>query len=246
MIPAQHAEECADIATSSDDYARRFSGTIGAWLVDVQSQITKEILHGDRYATALDVGGGHGQLISPLTDIGARITILGSDQRCTQQIQAALSRGNCIFIAGSLENLPFPRASFDLVTSIRFISHCPNWKHLVAELCRVAKVGVFIDYPPLISSNLLAPIAFQIKKRIEGNTRPFSIFTHRDIRDEFAKHGFRLKCKKGQFFWPMAVHRLFKNRSLSVLLEGAAEALQLRSLFGSPTLALFEKSDLSY
>ncbi len=242
MIPASHATECADIVTSSEDYARRFAGEVGAWMVETQSQIVEKMLSGRGWKDAIDVGGGHGQLVRPLRSALIQPTILGSADICGRRIERERSNGECAFSVGALTEIPFAENSFDLATCIRFISHCEDWKKLIRELCRVARHGVLIDYPPLLSSNIIAPITFRIKKLIEGNTRPFSIFTHAEIFSEFEHNGFRLAARHGQFFFPMAIHRLFKNRGFSQALEGTADALRLRREFGSPVIALFTKS----
>ena len=52
--------ETADIDTSSDDYARRFSGKTGAWFLKVQQAATMRMLALSCQKTILDVGGGHG------------------------------------------------------------------------------------------------------------------------------------------------------------------------------------------
>jgi 2-polyprenyl-3-methyl-5-hydroxy-6-metoxy-1,4-benzoquinol methylase len=239
MIPAQHSFEPADIATSSADYAKRFAGEIGEWLIEVQSSFFSSLLLDLSAHTALDVGGGHGQLVEPLSNAHIQVTVLGSDERCKEQLQKLIQNKQCLFKVGSLTQIPEADKSYDLTTCIRFISHCEDWRTLIAELCRVAKQGVIIDYPPLLSGNLLAPITFRIKKLIEGNTRPFSIFTHAEICSEFERHGFTLKKRQGLFFFPMGLHRLLKRRKLSSTLENLAQTVTLRSFLGSPTLALF-------
>ncbi len=239
MIPAQHSIESADIATSSADYAKRFAGEVGQWLIDVQSSLFSSLISNLGTKTALDVGGGHGQLVEPFNKAEIKVTVLGSDPRCQEQLETFILKNQCSFKTGQLTQIPEPDKSYDLVTCIRFISHCEDWRRLVAELCRVAKDGVIIDYPPLLSGNCIAPITFQIKKLIEGNTRPFSIFTHSEICSEFELNGFMLKKRHGQFFFPMGMHRLLKNRSLSSLLEKLAHTLTLRDSLGSPSLALF-------
>ena len=241
MIPAKHAAECADIATSSDEYARRFSGDTGKWLIQVQSNIVREMLNQISVSSALDVGGGHGQLASLYIDQGITPHILGSNQSCSKQIKHLLDDKKCIFNEGSLDNLPYPAKSFELVSCIRFISHCQNWKHLITELTRVADKYVLIDYPPLISSNIASPLAFHIKKMIEGNTRPFSIFTNHEIIGQFNINNFKLLHKQGQFLLPMALHRLMKNRQISDSIESSKMLEYLRRNFGSPILALFER-----
>ncbi|MGB3514268.1 MAG: hypothetical protein WBA93_34670 [Microcoleaceae cyanobacterium] len=51
--------ETAEIETSSDDYASRFAGNIGAWLLKIQEEATLKMLAPHPNAKILDVGGGH-------------------------------------------------------------------------------------------------------------------------------------------------------------------------------------------
>ena len=60
--------ETADIETSSDEYASRFSGEIGEWFLKVQEDATLGILAPFTQAKILDVGGGHGQLTGALIE----------------------------------------------------------------------------------------------------------------------------------------------------------------------------------
>ena len=51
--------EKADIETSSEDYAKRFSGEVGKYFLDVQAKITLDLLKDLPNSSVLDVGGGH-------------------------------------------------------------------------------------------------------------------------------------------------------------------------------------------
>ena len=70
--------EAPDIETSSENYARRFSGETGAWFLNVQENATMRMLSQYRGSTVLDVGGGHGQLAGPIAREGYQVTVLGS------------------------------------------------------------------------------------------------------------------------------------------------------------------------
>ena len=52
--------ETADIHTSSEEYADRFSGPAGAWMLGVQEKIALRLLRRFEDVSVLDVGGGHG------------------------------------------------------------------------------------------------------------------------------------------------------------------------------------------
>jgi len=50
--------ETADVETSSEDYAGRFSGAVGAWFLKVQEDATLHMLSPHAGASVIDVGGG--------------------------------------------------------------------------------------------------------------------------------------------------------------------------------------------
>jgi len=144
--------------------------------------------------------------------------------------------GKCAFKVGNVIELPFAEKSFDTVISFRMLTHCKQWPRLIEEFCRVAKHSVIVDYPTSQSLNKIAPLLFEAKKKLEGNTRVWTLFRHNEIFREFEKHGFVLNRKKAQFFLPMALHRALKCRTLSVALEAVFRALCLTSLWGSPVI----------
>ena len=233
--------ETADIETSSDDYAGRFAGPAGQWMLEVQERITRDFLKDTPGATVLDVGGGHGQLAIPLCESGYKVTVLGSAESCRQRIARIVDSGQCRFQVGNVIQLPFSDRSFDAVISFRMLTHCAQWPRLVAELCRVARQSVIADYPTSQSVNMIAPALFNAKKKLEGNTRTWKLFRHREVLGEFEKQGFILQRSKAQFFLPMVLHRTLRNRMLSALLEGCCRAVGLTRLGGSPVIIRMER-----
>jgi hypothetical protein len=75
---------------------------------------------------------------------------------------------------------------------------------------------------------------------VEGNTRPFAVFTDAEIEGAFAARGFRVTARRPQFLWPMALHRGLATLPLSRGLEAAAGMLGLRRLLGSPVILRLE------
>jgi 2-polyprenyl-3-methyl-5-hydroxy-6-metoxy-1,4-benzoquinol methylase len=228
--------ETADIETSSDAYAARFGGPHGAWMLEVQERIALALLRPLGARTVLDVGGGHGQLAIPLARDGYDVTILGSDESCRHRVRGLVDAGRARFVVGNTIDLPFPDRAFDAVVCFRLITHCEAWPRLIAELCRVARLGVVADYPTSSSVNAIAPALFAAKKKYERDTRRWTLFTHAQIRSAFETAGFRVAARRGQFFFPMVLHRMFRRRGISAALEGAAGALGLRRLLGSPVI----------
>jgi 2-polyprenyl-3-methyl-5-hydroxy-6-metoxy-1,4-benzoquinol methylase len=234
--------ETADIETSSDRYARRFAGTAGAWMLDVQQTIAMAFLPRDRSLGILDVGGGHGQLAVPLCEAGYRVTVLSSAESCRKRIAACVDAGQCRFVVGNVLESPFADASYETVLSFRMLTHCGRWPELVGELCRVARAAVIVDYPTSQSLNCIAPALFGAKKSLEGDTRTWRLFRHAEVRDAFAARGFALRRREAQFFLPMVLHRVLKCRTVSVALERACRTAGLTSRWGSPVIAEFSRS----
>lgn len=233
--------ETADIETSSDKYALRFSGQAGEWMLEVQEKTTLALIEGIPACSALDVGGGHGQITLPLCREGYRVTVLGSSDSCSRRIQPAIEAGMCSFTKGSVIDLPFEDNSFPLVVSFRLLTHCSQWRKLVAELCRVSSSTVIVDYPTSQSVNAIAPALFSAKKKIEKDTRTWHLFSKREITDEFNRNGFLRTAERCQFFWPMVLHRAVKSRKISTLLERIPRLLGLTGLAGSPVIARMDR-----
>jgi ubiquinone/menaquinone biosynthesis C-methylase UbiE len=237
----------ADVDSSTDDYASRFSGKLGAWLLGRQSELLRKFLErlfgkGGLAYSLLDVGGGHGQIAAVFAnERQPSLTVLGSDLSCSQRISSLIASNRARYETGDLLHAPFADKSFEVVTCIRLLPHCDEWKPLIAELCRMSKDAVIVDYPPKASSNILYPILFSLKSKVEGNTRTFTLFGHQEIEEVFAAHGFNLSAREGQFFWPMVVHRVLKNPAVSSFLEAPAKWLGLQRYFGNPVLALFRR-----
>ncbi len=234
--------ETADVETASDGYAARFGGATGVWMLRRQEKIVLRFLRPYPGATVLDNGGGHNQLAEPLCRAGYSVTVLGSEPACGHRLALEIANGSIRFDVGSLVSLPYPDRHFDASIAIRLMPHCARWPELVAELCRTANRLVIVDYPRSRSVNVLADAMFGLKRRIEGNTRPYRLFSDRELRSAFARHGFNLRQHVPQFFFPMVLHRVLRCPLLSAALEGTARLTGLTKLFGSPVLACFERT----
>ena len=234
--------ETADIETSNDDYATRFRGATGAWMLAVQERAVMRLL-AQRVrpgATVLDVGGGHGQLAHPLADAGYKVTVIGSAESCRHRIDDLVSSGKVAFEVGNVIDLPHPDNSFDAVVAVRMLTHCSAWPKLVSEMCRVSKGPVITDYPTSQSLNAIAPALFAAKRKFEKNTRHWTLFRHSQVRDAFAAVGYSQTGRIGQFFLPMVVHRVLRCKPLSAALESLCRAFGLSRLAGTPVVGRWE------
>lgn len=235
----------ADIETASDGYAARFAGPVGAWMLRVQERLVLKSLAGiPRGSAVLEVGGGHGQLARALISAGYRLTITGSDRSCRSRIDGLVRAGQCEFLTADPLALPFADREFAAVVCVRLLMHCgERWPALAQELCRVARKAVVVDYPTIQSLNCLAGWLFPAKLKLEGNTRTFRLFRHREVAAAFRAAGFQRRRRAGQFFWPMVLHRTLGRRSISRALEWLPGIIGLTRLWGSPIILCMQRAE---
>ena len=55
------------------------------------------------------------------------------------------------FQIGDAHAIQFSDRSFDVVVSLRVLMHTPDWRQVIAEMCRVADQLVIVDYPSRLS-----------------------------------------------------------------------------------------------
>jgi len=235
--------ESPDVETSGEAYAARFSGAVGGWLLRTQEEATLRMLAGHPGASVLDVGGGHGQVTAALIAQGHRVTVFGSAECCRRRIEVFLAAGTCRFAWGDLLDLPYADRAWDVVLSYRLLPHVARWKALLRELARVADRAVLVDVPTRRSVNVVAPWLFAVKRRVEGNTRPFRLFDERTVLDVAASAGLSLADREPQFVLPMALHRLLGAPRLSAASERLLRAAGVTERFGSPVILKLVRRD---
>jgi 2-polyprenyl-3-methyl-5-hydroxy-6-metoxy-1,4-benzoquinol methylase len=233
--------EEADVETSSDAYARRFAGPVGRFFLDVQARTTLELLRPFSGASVLDVGGGHAQLAVSVAEAGHPVTVYGSRESCGERVRDLVAAGRAAFRAGDLLHAPWPDRAFDVVLAFRLLPHVARWRDLVRELSRLAGRAVVVDYPTRRSVNAVSEAFFAMKKRVEGDTRPFTVFRDAEIEDAFAASGFAVTARRPQFVLPMALHRAARAAPLSRVIEGGLRAAGLTSALGSPVVLRLER-----
>jgi hypothetical protein len=80
-----------------------------------------------------------------------------------------------------------------------------------------------------------------MKKRVEGDTRPFAVFADDEVEGAFASQGFRVAERRPQFAVPMALHRALHMAALSRGLERAARVAGVTSRLGSPVIVRVDR-----
>jgi len=233
--------EDADRETSSEEYARRFAGPLGAFFLEVQARTTLDLLRPWPGASVLDVGGGHAQLAGPLALAGHAVTVYGSDPGCAARLRPWMDEGRVAFRSGDLLHAPWPDRSFDVVLAFRLLPHVARWQALIAELARLARRAVVVDYPTRRSVNLASGALFGLKRGVEGNTRPFTVFRDAEVAAAFTVAGFHATARRPQFLLPMALYRALGSAALARTWEGGARALGLTAVLGSPVISRQER-----
>ncbi len=226
-----------DVETASEDYAARFAGSIGKWLLEVQARRALELVH--RVApgplSVLDVGGGHGQLVGPLLAAGHFVVVHGSRPSCHRRIRP---RAKLARLSAGLWELPFRDGSFDLVAGVRLLAHVTRWRELLAEMARVSRGLVLVDFPLRGALHRLAPTLFRAKRKLEANTRPYFSYDLAEIQAALGEAGLSPAGVAREFTLPMVLHRGMGSLALSRALEGVAAGLGLTGRIGSPILFL--------
>lgn len=237
-----HDTETPDIETASDGYAARFAGSVGEFLLSIQDRTVRQAL--ERLArhdlNILELGSGHAQLTQTLLDYSADLWAQGSRADCSKRLESFLSSNpkKLRFISSSLFNLPFPDRNFDCVVAVRLLAHIERRSDFFKEMCRVSKTAVIFDYPKYSAFNFLSPLLFGIKRRAEGNTRPYFTFRRAQIESWLRESGFDQTVEFRQFVMPMAFHRILKFPGFSRVLEGLFRATGVTRFFGSPAVMI--------
>ena len=232
-----HPIETPDLESSTDAYALRFAGPVGSYFLEIQTNTVRQLLPKGQDCSVLDVGGGHGQLVKPLVDTGYNVTVFGSNSSCRPRLDRIVGSNQYQFMEGSLLDLPCEDNAYDVVLAFRLLPHLNNWHRFIGELCRVARQCLIFDYPDLRSVNILSSLTFAMKRNVEKNTRRFRCFRRQEILAELKANNFRHDSLRGQFFFPMALHRYMKQAAVSRVFERIAYAGGLTRLFGSPVIA---------
>ena len=246
ILEAHDYLNCPDVVTASEPYARRFHGPVGEYLLEVQRNLVMELASPNTQGSwrVLEVGGGHAQLTETLLRAGAQVWVQGSSNVCAARLESLQKSypERLHFVKASILSLPFEDREFDTVIAVRLISHAPRYPLVVKEMTRVAKRQVIIDFAPRSSFNLLYPLLYALKRKLEGEmTRPFIRFHPKTFESEFMRAGFAIKSLRRQFFMPMVFHRTLKKVGISKQVEAIFEKLGLTNIFGSPAILLAER-----
>lgn len=221
----------------------RFGGPIGGLLAETQERLLREFAAPLEGRTVLDVGTGTGRAAIVLAAGGATVTgVDASAEMLRVARERAAARGVTVrFAPGDAHALPFCDGSFDCAVSLRVLMHTPGWRQCIAELCRVARTTVVLDYPAACSAAAIQATTRRVGRWVGANVEAYRVFTDHAIRSELARHGFALRGEHRQFVLPIALHKRLGSRERTERLEGRLERLGLLAWFGSPVTVVAER-----
>lgn len=231
----------ADNAKAFD--ARRFGGPIGDLVAQGQADVLADMLGPVQGRSIIDVGTGTGRGALLLASAGARVTGIDASEQMLDiaRQRAADVHASIDFQVGDAHEIEFGAGSFDLAVSLRVLMHTPRWRQCIAELCRVARHGVVLDYPSARSVALAESIARKLMHPFGLSSEPYRVFLDSQIRTELERHGFRITSVHRQFVLPIAVHKTIGSRPFTEQSERWLARLGMLRLFGSPVTVYAER-----
>jgi ubiquinone/menaquinone biosynthesis C-methylase UbiE len=230
-----------DVAEGFD--ALRFSGPIGRHLLDTQESLLREAFAPLAGRRILDVGTGTGRAAIGLAAAGA--SVVGFDAS-PQMLDVASRRASAAGVDVTLgvadaHHLPMADRSVDGAVCLRVLMHAVDWRACVAELCRVARWRVVIDFPALGSAAALESAARRARQALGHPVEAYRVLAEADVRRAFAAHGYRVVLVRRQFVLPIAAHKAVNRLGVTRFVEGALAAIGLLRLLGSPVTMVAER-----
>jgi len=220
----------------------RYGSSLGTYLRELEAGAFLEMLSPG--GMVLDVGTGTGKLFSAL--LGTGRDVAGMDSSTSMMSLLARRHGpqasGRLLVADALD-IPLSDRSFDGVVSSRVLMHLMNWRRGVAELCRVARREVILDFPPLSGFTALMPV-FHALRAFCGYGRPYKVISLNSVTRELRRHGFRVVEVRRLFFLPIALHRAMDSPCVSRRIEGLLAKVGLTRAFGGPVVIKAIRRDI--
>jgi SAM-dependent methyltransferase len=231
----------ADVAARFD--ALRFGGPIGELVADAEAAAILRFAGDVAGAPVLDAGTGTARAALALAERGARVTGLDYSREMLRVGQARVSRtGSSVrLLRGDAQRLPFADRRFDVTVSVRLLMHVPDWRAAVAELCRVTRRRLVVDYPSSRSAAAVQAGVRRLLHAVGRPTEPYRVFGDAAIDEALRAAGFRVRERHRHFVLPIAVHKAVGARGVSAGTERALRAVGLTALMGSPVTLVAER-----
>jgi ubiquinone/menaquinone biosynthesis C-methylase UbiE len=236
-------EHYADRGVAERFDALRFGGPVGRRLAETQEALLLEALAPVAGQRILDVGTGTGRAAVALARAGAVVAGLDASMEMldvgrSRAREAAVRVG---FGRADAHALPVAAGGVDAVVCFRLLMHVIDWRRALAELCRVARHRVVIDFPSARSAAALESAARRLAQSAGRRVEAYRVLSERDVTRELASHGFRVTMVRRQFVLPIAVHKRVNSLRVTRIVERTLASVGLLRVFGSPVTLVAER-----
>lgn len=183
-------------------WAARYD-TLPNFVIAAEEPVVADLMAGLPPGYALDAACGTGRHAARLSALGH--DVVGVDQSPQMLAKAAGKVPAARFETGSLEKLPLPDASFDVVVCALALAHVAELSRAVGELRRVLVPGgrLIVTDPHPFMTLLQGPAMFV---RPEGGLGfvPYHVHLASDYLAAFADHGLVVRtCREPLFAGPL-------------------------------------------
>jgi SAM-dependent methyltransferase len=137
--------------------------------------------------------------------------------------------------------LPIADRSVDAAVCFRLLMHVLDWRRCVAELCRVSRQRVVIDFPAAASAAAVESLVRRLRHAAGQRVEAYRVMRERDVRAALAANGFRVVLVRRQFVLPIALHKALGRLPLSLAIERGLAAIGLLRALGSPVTMVAER-----
>ncbi len=224
-------------AEHARDYdADRFGGRFGRFLEARETALYLALLDGHDGAV-LDAGAGTGKLSIPLMRAGRRVVALDFSPAMLTIARAKARRAGVAgaFAIADARTLCFRDRAFDCTVASRLLMHLPDWRAAIAELCRITRDTLIVDFPPPIGfARIESAWKRRVRPRPAGAHRGYATISPPALAAQLAAHGFAVDRVTRGFFLPVRVHRWLDRPGVSRRIEAGFDRVGLTRRFGSP------------
>lgn len=223
--------------------ALRFSGDVGRFLLESQAALLADALNPLAGQHIVDVGTGTGRAAIGLAAGGASLVGLDASVEMlgVARLRARDAGVSIPFAVADAHSLPLRDREVDAAVCLRVLMHAIDWRQCVAELCRVSRRRVIVDFPAALSFAALESVVRRARKRIGHPVEAYRVMAERDVVRAFAANGFRIIDVRRQFVLPIAIHKGVGQFGATRGIERALESVGALRLLGSPVTMVAER-----
>jgi SAM-dependent methyltransferase len=223
--------------------AERFGGPIGAYLLESQAALIRVAFAPASGPLILDVGTGTGRAAITLASHGARVVGVDASAAMLSVARArAADAGQRVSLGqADAQRLPFADRSVDGAVSLRVLMHAVDWRACVAELCRVTRWRIVVDFPALVSFAAIESGVRRVGRALGRPVEAYRVLAEQQVSNALRTGGFHIVLVHRQFVLPIALHKAVGRLAMTRRVEGGLRGIGLLALVGSPVTLVAER-----